>query len=142
MVKQVLLKKKGNVAVEEPSLFESAFRFSKYVTHKSEISFEKMLSSMSVDKLTELFNFLKHDTTKKDLKLLKLASYGIKDLEETQKVVDIAQECIKKANEMVRDAAITECASESGTFDFSMVVSRVEIAKGIAADGKPDSSMD
>ena len=61
--------------------FENAFKFCKLMTHATELSFEKHLGGMDSDALDKLLAFMKHDQTKKDLKLLKVFNFG-KDLEQ------------------------------------------------------------
>ena len=57
-------------------LFEDSFKFCKILTHTTELSFATMLNGMDYDSLKKLWEFLKHDNTKRDLKLEKVASFG------------------------------------------------------------------
>ena len=57
-------------------LFEDTFKFCKHMTHITELSFSTMLKNMDVGGLKALLDFLKHDTTKRELKLEKVATFG------------------------------------------------------------------
>ena len=52
-------------------LFEETFKFCKRMTHVTELSFSTMLKNMDVGGLKALLDFLKRDTTKRELKLEK-----------------------------------------------------------------------
>ena len=58
-----------------------------------------------------------------------------------EKVKDVAEQCIDKARELMKDSVIMEC-HENGSFDFNMVIKKVEIAMAVEQSKSGDAKMD
>ena len=62
--------------MQDKKIFEDAYKFCGTVTHVTELSFEKQLQNMEIEGLEQLSQFLKHDRTKNELKLMKVAEFA------------------------------------------------------------------
>ena len=93
MIKTVVKSKTADKTLPCDSiLFTNVFNHSEAVTRTTSVNFQSMLKTMPLNDLQSLYEYLKHDRSKKEMKIQKVAEWckEIKELLEVQKKVHTA----------------------------------------------------
>ena len=93
MIKTVVKSKTADKTLPSDSiLFTNVFNHSEAVTRTTSVNFQSMLKTMPLNDLKSLYEYLKHDRSKKEMKIQKVAEWckEIKELLEVQKKVHTA----------------------------------------------------
>ena len=114
-------------------LFTNVFNHSEAVTRTTSVNFQSMLKTMSLNDLQSLYEYLKHDRSKKEMKIQKVAEWckEIKELLEVQKKVHTA---IDQMTNLITDNLQEVFVDSEGEFSMAELTRAVDNRIAVVKD--------
>ena len=135
-VAKLFLKTSKTTTLDDPSKeMKKAIDGAVAIKGSTSLTFKTMVNNLSVDDLSSLKDFINHDKSVMEKKLLALSSFSstVKDIE---RVRDFLNEALTRASELVHDNVIEEASNKGKKVkDFLMHVIDVRL------DGFEDQKM-
>ena len=134
MIKTVVKSKTADKTLpSDSSLFTNVFIHSEAVTRTTSVNFQSMLKTMSLNDLQSLYEYLKHDRSKKEMKIQKVAEWckEIKELLEVQKKVHTA---IDQMTNLITDNLQEVFVDSEGEFSMAELTRAVDNRIAVVKD--------
>ena len=134
MIKTVVKSKTADKTLPCDSiLFTNVFNHSEAVTRTTSVNFQSMLKTMPLNDLQSLYEYLKHDRSKKEMKIQKVAEWckEIKELLEVQKKVHTA---IDLMSNLITDNLQEVFVDSEGEFSMAELTRAVDNRIAVVKD--------
>ena len=127
--RKFILKTKGTINKISEQEVKLAYDFASKIFGTESLKFKQVLHNMPIENLRELLNYLKHDKSVSEKKLLKISSFT-PEAKIIQKLYDFLGDALSRGSDMIHDACLSSTPSDKN-FTMSDITKQVEIAIGI-----------
>jgi len=134
MIKTIVKSKAADKTLPSDSnLFTNVFKHSETANRTTSVNFQSMLKTMPLNELQSLYDYLKHDRSKKEMKIQKVAEWckEIKELLEVQKKVHTA---IDLMTNLITDNLQEAFVDSEGEFSMKELIRAVDNRIAVVSD--------